>query len=186
MGYYIIFCGQTVRETVDRDEFLQKWLKVAKLFLPGESLMKVVNALENEMDIPVYDLNQLIQSHLGLELFQTEAHAAQWTEFVKNGASLLKNLMHLNFAADEDESFQTRMRDLTAQLVSSGHKAMEKDEDDFMWCGFQIGTPVMSINDYWGIPRYAALVACFINRGLVPRMPWEDLLLGLLSYDSHE
>lgn len=93
----------------------------------------------------------------------------------------LHNLVDEGWSSDLVRRMDSQMRKNTKQLINSGHTHATKSAQEYVWLNFACAFPGDSLDSFWLIARYCLLVRLLINQEKVKRLPWEDLLLGILG-----
>ena len=164
-----------VNGTWGRSTFIKKYAGLLRRFLPSKEFDIVEKALGDKASLPPAALSELLKTSIGARLYEEQRSEMEWSEFLRRAADLLKNVMHLDFAADEVEAVRKQMQDMTRAM----NVEVTATEDSLTtgWLGYQMHAPITHVDDFWEVPMYVALTCCALNSGKAPRMPWEDLLL---------
>ena len=164
---------------IGRDLFVEANLATISMFVDGEKVKNVEQAIATKKDLPLTDLRELMTSTLGSALYQDHGVKLQWLQYIEKIGKGINTLFHNDFDMQEVKNFEGLMAREAKILSTSGHTMCDKKTQS---CSFlsvaQMEVPSCNANDSWKNLLSATKKGLAFNALAVPRLQFEVLIYG--------
>ncbi|CAK0839486.1 unnamed protein product [Prorocentrum cordatum] len=150
----------------------------ARLFCDEGSMERAEVALEAARAIAREDVQELLGTKIGIELYRAEAGDMKYDLFTANCESMLDELEHNDYADTELEGFKNLMDAEMRDLAVFGFKTYQKKECNHEFLMERCKVTLASLRDDFWFRLIARVKSIAVNILELPRLPWEEVLWG--------
>ena len=177
--HYVGVAKNLWREEGDKDgreAFVQTHRAGLGLFVPLGILDRAELALTSGEDPTIDDLKALLASPVTELVYAKQIQKLQFLTFISNTKKQLDDLEFHDFDAEEVKHFQTLCHREVRILRENGHETFGWRKVCMDFCTFAVSPKAPNINDEWNWRFKGRAKQIAVNRKLIPRFMYEDLL----------
>ena len=161
---------QQMSTKTPRRVFNKTFQKELNMFLEEESFDAAVKAEEENAEIPVAVLSRLLRQQVGQQLVQAEAKHAKWLAFIDATNKQLKDLMHLDWAAQDRDNFFAASKIGVKDLLQSGFQVYGKYEVSCSYFRHTYNVHVSNLHEVPTVMYQLLLRQIVVNTGQINAM----------------